>query len=78
MKDIELFNDHFQNFKAYGIPKDDPARAETLEKATVTACQVPVRIMELCCEAMEAIAVFAAWALIPLITAWIIFSRRDA
>ena len=46
--------------KAYGIPKDDPARAETLEKATLTACQVPVRIMELCCEAMEAIAVFAA------------------
>ena len=45
--------------RAYGIPKDDPARAETLEKATVTACQVPVRIMELCCEAMEAIAVFA-------------------
>ena len=46
--------------KAYGIPKDDPAREETLEKATVTACQVPVRIMELCCEAMEAIEVFAA------------------
>ena len=46
--------------KAYGIPKDDPARAETLEKATVTACQVPVCIMELCCEAMEAIEVFAA------------------
>ena len=46
--------------RAYGIPKDDPARAETLEKATVTACQVPVRIMELCCEAMEAIVVFAA------------------
>ena len=46
--------------KAYGIPKDDPARAETLEKATVTACQVPVRIMELCCEAREAIAVCAA------------------
>ena len=43
--------------KAYGIPKDDPARAETLEKATVTACQVPVCIMELC---LEAIAVFAA------------------
>lgn len=21
MKDIELFNDHFQNFKSYGIPK---------------------------------------------------------
>ena len=42
------------------IPKDDPSRAETLEKATVAACQVPVHIMELCCEAMEAIAVFAA------------------
>ena len=39
--------------KAYGIPKDDPSRAETLEKATVTACQVPVHTM-------EAIAVFAA------------------
>lgn len=26
----------------------------------------------------QAIAVFAAWALIPLITAWIVFSRRDA
>ena len=46
--------------KAYGIPKDDPSRAETLEKATVTACQVPVHIMELCCEAMEAISVFVA------------------
>ena len=46
--------------QAYGIPKDDPSRAETLEKATVAACQVPVHIMELCCEAMEAIAVFAA------------------
>lgn len=21
MKDIELFNDHFQNYKVYGIPK---------------------------------------------------------
>ena len=26
----------------------------------------------------QASAVFAAWALIPLITAWIVFSRRDA
>ena len=36
--------------KAYGIP----------EEATVTACAVPMRIMELCCEALDAIAVFAA------------------
>ena len=46
--------------RAYGIPKDDPNRDQILEEATVVACQVPVRIMELCCEAIEAIAVFAA------------------
>ena len=46
--------------KAYGIPKDDPNRDQILEEATITACAVPVHIMELCCEAMEAIAVFAA------------------
>ncbi len=45
--------------KAYGIPKDDPNRDQILEEATVTACRVPVRIMELCCEALEAIRVFA-------------------
>ena len=44
--------------KAYGIPKDDPTRDQVLEEATLVACQVPVRIMELCCEAIEAIAVF--------------------
>ena len=26
----------------------------------------------------QAIAVFAAWALVPLIAAWFVFSRRDA
>ncbi|MDD7771596.1 MAG: cyclodeaminase/cyclohydrolase family protein [Firmicutes bacterium] len=45
--------------KAYGIPKDDPTRETVLEQATVTACQVPVHIMELCCQALDAIAVFA-------------------
>ena len=35
-------------------------RAEVLEAATLTACAAPVRIMELCCESMDAIAVFAA------------------
>ena len=45
--------------KAYGIPKDDPSRPEILEQATVTACQVPMHIMELCCEALDAIQVFA-------------------
>lgn len=45
--------------KAYGIPKDDPTRETVLEEATVIACKVPVHIMELCCEALEAIKVFA-------------------
>ena len=39
--------------KAYGIPKDDPTRDEVLEAATITACAVPMHIMELCCEAIE-------------------------
>lgn len=46
--------------KAYGIPKDDPNREQILEDATLVACQVPMKIMELCCEAIDAIAVFAA------------------
>lgn len=46
--------------KAYGIPKDDPNRAAVLEEATLIACKVPVHIMELCCEALDCVAVFAA------------------
>jgi len=45
--------------KAYGIPKDDPTREEQLEEASVDACFVPLRIMELSCEALDAVAVFA-------------------
>ena len=45
--------------KAYGIPKDDPNRDQILEEATMVACQVPMKIMELCCESLDAIAVFA-------------------
>ena len=45
--------------KAYGIPKDNPDRDEILENATKTACAVPVRIMELCCEGIEACRIFA-------------------
>lgn len=44
---------------AYAIPKDDPHRAETLEQATVSACKVPLHIMELCCEALDCVRVFA-------------------
>ena len=46
--------------KAYGIPKDNPDRDKILEEATLVACRVPVKIMELCCESLDAIAVFAA------------------
>ncbi len=46
--------------KAYGIPKDDPTRDAVLEEATITACAVPMHIMELCCQAIDYIAVFAA------------------
>lgn len=46
--------------KAYGIPKDDPTRDAVLEEATIIACKVPVHIMELCCKAIDAVAVFAA------------------
>ena len=46
--------------KAYGIPKDDPNRDKVMEEATIIACSTPMKIMELCCEAIDCIAVFAA------------------
>ena len=46
--------------KAYGIPKDDPNRDAVMEESTIIACSTPMKIMELCCEAIECIAVFAA------------------
>ena len=45
--------------KAYGIPKDDPNRDKIMEEATIVACSTPVKIMDLCAEAMECIKVFA-------------------
>ena len=46
--------------KAYGIPKDDPNRDRIMEEATIIACYTPMKIMELCCQAIEYISVFAA------------------
>ena len=46
--------------KAYGIPKDDPNRDKIMEEATIIACSTPMHIMELCCEAIDCVAVFAA------------------
>ena len=45
--------------KAYGIPKDDPNRDKVMEEATIIACSTPMHIMELCCEAIDCIKVFA-------------------
>ena len=45
--------------EAYGIPKDEPGREEIMEAAIKGALVVPVRIMELSCEAIEAADVFA-------------------
>ena len=44
--------------KAYGIPKDHPDRDKIMEEATIIACSTPMKIMELCCEAIDCIAVF--------------------
>ncbi len=44
---------------AYRLPKDAPDRDAVLEAATLRACQAPVEMMELCCRAMEQVAVMA-------------------
>ena len=46
--------------RAYGIPKDDPARAEVMEAALLAAVQPPLEIMRLCVKALELIAEYAA------------------
>jgi len=38
---------------AYGIPKDAPGRDETLEKCLHDAAAVPLKILELSCEAID-------------------------
>lgn len=38
--------------RAYGIPKDDPARARTVELATKTACAAPIEMMRQCARAV--------------------------
>ena len=46
--------------KAYGIPKDDPNRAQVMENALKVACSVPMDIMRACGEAIDIIEEFAA------------------
>ena len=45
--------------KAYGIPKDDPSREETLEACLHTAAEPPMNILRLSCEAVDLIAEYA-------------------
>ena len=60
-KDAEVFA---PLARAYGLPKETEEerayKAKVLEECTVNACSVPMAIMEKCCEAIEAIAQFAA------------------
>ena len=46
--------------RAYGIPKDDPDRAEVMESALKMACSVPMDIMRACAEALDIPEEFAA------------------
>lgn len=39
--------------QAYGIPREDPTRADVLEEATKGACTAPVEMMERIAEAIE-------------------------
>lgn len=60
---LELIDADAEGFvplsKAYGIPKDDPTRDETMEKALRVACEPPMDIMRACCEALEVTEEFA-------------------
>ena len=44
---------------AYKIPKGTPNREQDLNAAKIAACQAPLRILELSCEALDCIAVIA-------------------
>ena len=42
--------------RAYSIPKDDPARAQVMEEATVNACKAPVEMVLCCGRALDLLA----------------------
>lgn len=54
---IELVQEDADAFfplsEAYGIPRDDPSRAQTLEEATKGACAAPLQMMREVCRAIE-------------------------
>ncbi|MDR2605811.1 MAG: cyclodeaminase/cyclohydrolase family protein [Oscillospiraceae bacterium] len=56
---LELVDKDAEDFeplsKAYGIPKDDPNRAEIMESALKAACETPLEIMRCCATAIDVI-----------------------
>lgn len=54
---LELVDEDAATFEplsvAYGIPREDPTRAERLEAATKGACAAPVEMMEQTCRVIE-------------------------
>ena len=46
--------------RAYGIPKDDPSRAEVMETALKRAAEPPLEIIRKCAKALDLIAEYAA------------------
>ena len=38
--------------RAYGIPKDDPTRAQVMEEATLNACKAPIEMVRCCADAI--------------------------
>ena len=45
--------------RAYGIPREDPDRDAVMEECLKNAALVPLKILDLCGEAMEIVAAFA-------------------
>ncbi len=46
--------------RAYGIPKDDPGRADELERCLRVAAEPPLKMVRLCCQAIGLMEGFAA------------------
>lgn len=44
---------------AYRLPKDTPGHDRFLDEASLAACEAPLKVMALCCEALECIAAVA-------------------
>ena len=49
-KDAEAF---YPLSVAYAIPKDDPQRNQKLYQASLAACEVPLEILDCCCDVIE-------------------------